>query len=126
MKAHDIEHFQKKAALLKEKLFRHLDRTREAMHNFFGRKPKFIIFISVSNMEERARVFCGVGNTAESAWLNALNPCKNFETKSRIRRLDESRSGERDRKACLRAIYRVFDENETQLLAARHRVRRQL
>ncbi|ALS28297.1 six-hairpin glycosidase-like family protein [Paenibacillus sp. 32O-W] len=78
LKAHDIEHFQKKAALLKEKLFRHLDRTREAMHNFFGRKPKFIIFISVSNMEERARVFCGVGNTAESAWLNALNPCKKF------------------------------------------------
>ncbi|WP_052310098.1 hypothetical protein [Paenibacillus senegalensis] len=73
-----MEQFQKKALLLKQKLFQHIDETREPMQQFFGKHEKFIIFISVSNGEERARVFCGVGNSPESSWLNAINLCKKF------------------------------------------------
>lgn len=76
--ANTIEQFHKKALLLKQKLFQHTDHASEAMQRFFGKNPKFVIFISVSSGEERARVFCGVGNSPETSWLNALNLCKKF------------------------------------------------
>lgn len=73
-----IEIFNKHSLVLKEKIFSHLDNITKPMNHFFGTKPKFIIFLSVSDGSERARVFTGAGNTAESGWMNAIGPCRKY------------------------------------------------
>lgn len=74
----DVETFDYKLSVLKQQLFSHIDDVTEPMQNFFGRTPKYVIFLSICNIKERARVFTGVGNSAESSWKNALIACKNF------------------------------------------------
>ncbi|GIP35229.1 hypothetical protein [Paenibacillus sp. J2TS4] len=72
----DIETFEDKVSVLKPKIISHVNEVTEAMETFFGRTPKYVIFISISDIKERARVFVGIGNSAESSWQNAMIACR--------------------------------------------------
>lgn len=74
-----LESFDSKIAILQEKIRFHADeQLHESMKRFFGRKPKFVCFISISDMKTRARVFQGIGNTIDTSWKNAVDKCRKF------------------------------------------------
>ncbi|RXZ77827.1 thioredoxin [Paenibacillaceae bacterium] len=78
MEQHTLKEFQYKAAIVKEALLARAEETTVNMHSFFGRKPKYVLFLSISSGEERAVVFCGIGNSPESGWLNAMNKANSY------------------------------------------------
>ncbi|MFD3273870.1 hypothetical protein ACE3MS_27595 [Paenibacillus dendritiformis] len=74
-----LDSFDSKIVILKEKIRSHAnEQLTENMRSFFGRKPKFVCFISVCDMKTRARVFQGTGNNIDSCWKNAVDKCKKF------------------------------------------------
>ncbi|BFH68916.1 hypothetical protein J27TS7_22670 [Paenibacillus dendritiformis] len=74
-----LESFDSKIVILKEKLRSHVNaQLTENMRSFFGRKPKFVCFLSICDMKTRARVFQGTGNNIDTCWKNAVDKCKKF------------------------------------------------
>lgn len=64
---------KQKLKALKDSLTAHVDSVTPAMLDFFGDKPKYIIFLSASNMKSRAHVVHSTGNTFEASWKGAEN-----------------------------------------------------
>ncbi len=74
----NLQLLMQKLSALKARLLEHAGEVTDAMQGFYGRAPKFTIFISVCNLQERARVFTGTGNTIETGWQNAVIACRKF------------------------------------------------
>lgn len=70
--------YDQRLAVLKDRIYAHAEEVNGEMKGFFGRKPKFILFFSISNRDERARVFTGVGNTIDSSWNQARQLSEKF------------------------------------------------
>jgi hypothetical protein len=62
--------------VLKDNIFKKQDEVSEGMHAFFGGKIKYIVFLSASDVDSRAYVCKGIGNTIESSWKNATDSIK--------------------------------------------------
>lgn len=45
----------------------------DAMHQFYGSKPKYIVFLSISDGASRAYVTNGIGNSLSTSWKNAVD-----------------------------------------------------
>ncbi len=56
---------------LRDKIFLQEKMITENMKAYFGEKPKYIIFISISDGKSRAHVCKGIGNSFETSWKNA-------------------------------------------------------
>lgn len=70
------ERIDGKLKILKEKIISNKSDVSSNMIEFYGSKPKFIIFLSVSDGDSRARVVHSSANTLESTWRNAVNLLK--------------------------------------------------
>ncbi len=57
----------KEQILLQEKLI------IDNMKSFFDNKPKYVVFISVSDGISRAHVCKGIGNSVDTSWMNAID-----------------------------------------------------
>lgn len=76
-KLSSIELFEKKAELLMEQVVSGT-RDNELSGEIEDGLPKGVVFISICNGDERARVFTGTGNTKQAAWDNAYDKAHNF------------------------------------------------
>lgn len=73
-----LEILSQKAVVLKQRLMNHADEVLPAMIDHFGIKPKYVVFLSISDTTSRALVFTGTAGSLEGSWLHALNKCKTF------------------------------------------------
>lgn len=71
--------------ILKNEVVSYEEQIQEEMTHFFKGQPKYIVFLSVSNGKNRARVVHSVANTIEAAWKNAVNLLKKVITKTKIK-----------------------------------------
>lgn len=76
-KLSSIELFEKKAELLMEQVVSGA-RDNELSGEIEDGLPKGVVFISICNGDERARVFTGTGNTKQAAWDDAYDKAHNF------------------------------------------------
>ena len=76
-KLSSIELFEKKAELLMEQVVSGA-RDNELSGEIEDGLPKGVVFISICNGDERARVFTGTGNTKQAAWDNAYDKAHCF------------------------------------------------
>lgn len=75
---------EEKLTTLKEKVITVGEEIETNMISFFKRKPKYVIFLSVSDGNERARVLHSVANTVESTWSNVVKLLKRSIAKNKI------------------------------------------
>lgn len=73
----NIELFDRKSALLKEQVLSDA-RASELSGEIEDGLPDSVVFISICNGEERARVFTGTGADKETAWNDAYSHAKAF------------------------------------------------
>lgn len=76
-KLSSIELFEKKAELLMEQVVSGT-RDNELSGEIEDGLPKGVVFISICNGDERARVFTGTGDTKQAAWDDAYDKAHNF------------------------------------------------
>lgn len=76
-KLSSIELFEKKAELLMEQVVSGA-RDNELSGEIEDGLPKGVVFISICNGDERARVFTGTGNTKQAAWDDAYDKAHSF------------------------------------------------
>lgn len=76
-KLSSIELFEKKAELLMEQVVSGT-RDNELSGEIEDGLPKGVVFISICNGDERARVFTGTGDTKQAAWDDAYSKAHNF------------------------------------------------
>lgn len=76
-RADDIELFGRKSALLKEQVLSDA-RASELSGEIEDGLPDSVVFISICNGEERAKVFTGTGADKETAWNDAYSQAKAF------------------------------------------------
>ena len=76
-RADDIELFDRKSALLKEQVLSDA-RASELSGEIEDGLPDSVVFISICNGEERAKVFTGTGADKETAWNDAYSQAKAF------------------------------------------------
>lgn len=76
-KLSSIELFEKKAELLMEQVVSGA-RDNELSGEIEDGLPKGVVFISICNGDERARVFTGTGDTKQAAWDDAYDKAHNF------------------------------------------------
>lgn len=76
-KLSSIELFEKKAELLMEQVVSGT-RDNELSGEIEDGLPKGVVFISICNGDERARVFTGTGDTKQAAWDDAYDKSHNF------------------------------------------------
>lgn len=75
---------KQKLKVLKDSLAAHVDSVTPAMLDFFDDKPKYIIFLSASNMKSRAHVVHSTGNTFEASWKSAENRLRKLLFQNKI------------------------------------------
>lgn len=76
-KLSSIELFEKKAGLLMEQVVSGT-RDGELSGEIEDGLPKGVVFISICNGDERAKVFTGTGDTKQAAWDDAYSKAHNF------------------------------------------------
>lgn len=76
-KLSNIELFEKKAGLLMEQVVSGT-RDGELSGEIEDGLPKGVVFISICNGDERAKVFTGTGDTKQAAWDDAYSKAHNF------------------------------------------------
>lgn len=76
-KLSSIELFEKKAELLMEQVVSGT-RDNELSGEIEDGLPKGVVFISICNGDERAKVFTGTGDTKQAAWDDAYDKAHNF------------------------------------------------
>ncbi|MGG3887269.1 CapA family protein [Brevibacillus panacihumi] len=73
-----LAEFNKKINSLEEKLRSSERQVHQNVVNFYGNKPKFVIFVSISDATSRAKVFVGSGNSIDTSWKNAVDKCRKY------------------------------------------------
>lgn len=76
--------FAEKLVQLKQAIISEEKKLMPSVKLHFGRKQKFVLFLSLGNIDERAIVFSGIGNTVESAWKSAANKAAKHMKKQKI------------------------------------------
>lgn len=76
-RADDIELFDRKSALLKEQVLSDA-RASELSGEIEDGLPDSVVFISICNGDERAKVFTGTGADKETAWNDAYSQARAF------------------------------------------------
>ncbi|WGD96987.1 hypothetical protein [Bacillus safensis] len=76
--------FAEKLVQLKQAIISEEKKLMPSVKLHFGRKQKFVLFLSLGNIDERAIVFSGIGNTVESAWKSAVNKAAKHMKKQKI------------------------------------------
>lgn len=77
-----LAEFNQKIHSLEKEILPNEVQIRQNMVHLYGNKPKFIIFISISDATSRARVFVGSGNSLVTSWKNAVDKCRKYIRKT--------------------------------------------
>ncbi|MGJ7920044.1 hypothetical protein [Neobacillus sp. LXY-4] len=72
--------FKQRLKAFKDMLEPHISNLQHTLHN----NTKMIMFLSVGNRHNRAKVFTGIGNQLDTSWKNAAEKAKKFIKKSKM------------------------------------------
>ncbi|PRS31069.1 prenyltransferase/squalene oxidase repeat-containing protein [Bacillus pumilus] len=76
--------FAEKLVQLKRAIMSEEKKVMPSVKLHFGRKQKFVLFLSLGNPDERAVVFSAIGNTMESSWKAVVNKVFKYMKKQKI------------------------------------------